>query len=85
MTANGSPPPAPASRLLDAVVAFATLDAVRVGAGAQDAAPEPHPHRQPLRTPRRRRAGAVPSRSQECTTPFSRDAQRADARDSAAR
>ena len=72
VTANGSTPPAPAYRLLDAVVSFATLDAVRVGAGAPEASSAPHPHRQPLRTPRRRRAGAVPARSQECLAPLAR-------------
>jgi hypothetical protein len=72
VTANGSTPPAPAYRLLDAVVSFATLDAVRVGAGAQEATSAPHPHRQPLRNPRRRRAGAVPPRSQHCLTPLER-------------
>jgi hypothetical protein len=72
MTANGSTPPAPAYRLLDAVVSFATLDAVRVGVGAPEASSAPHPHRRPLRTPRRRRAGAVPPRPQQCVTPLER-------------
>jgi len=69
-TATRSPSPAPARRLLDAIVAFATLEAIApAAAGTVEHTSQPHPHRRSLRASRSRRAGAVPAASQHCLCP----------------
>jgi hypothetical protein len=63
----------------DRAVAFVTLESYSLASPhAAVAEPAPHPHREPLRHPRRvRRPGEAAPRAQHCVTPLSARPRRA--------